>query len=95
MANYSVWHNKQPNFSDLYRLDFNGANFEHVAHVEANSLEEVFVKTNHHMHYDWMHEEGVRAKSGSHRSTSVGDIIIDPEGMPHWVCKVGFESFSK
>ena len=59
-----------PKFPEEYRA---------VAAVEADNLEKVFEKTNH-IDQDWTENEGVIPMGSRHRSTSVGDIVVDGEG---------------
>jgi hypothetical protein len=56
-----------------------GATMTHVATVDTTDPEEAFRITNH-IDSDWTQNPGVRALEGSHRSTSVGDLLV--EGTP-------------
>ncbi len=89
---YQVWH-----ISDYGRalLDwhrdagdaaFPGA-YTRVATVEADSLDQVFALTNHGEN-SWQENPGV-VGIGT-RSTSVGDVIVDPLGRPYRVENTGF-----
>lgn len=60
-----------------------------VAQVATENLEEVFQLTNH-IDSDWTLNKGVRAISGSHRSSSVGDIFVTEKGEAHLVASMGF-----
>lgn len=51
-----------------------GANFVKVAEVDTDDLEEAFALTNH-KEKSWTKNPQVQAEPGSHRSTSVGDVL--------------------
>ncbi len=72
---------REPEFPTEYQL---------VAHVHAGDLEQVFALTNHG-DQDWAKNDGVQSVADDARSTSVGDVIVDPEGRPHRVEPMGFE----
>jgi len=59
-----------PNFPKEYQA---------VAAVEANNIEEVFEKTNH-IDKNWAENKGVIPIVCQARSTSVGDIVVDDSG---------------
>lgn len=68
----------QPKFPEEYRK---------VAEVDREGLDEAFELTNTIDHY-WCENEGVKVISytgESHRSTSVGDVIVDGDGRK-WLC---------
>jgi hypothetical protein len=50
----------------------------------AKSLEDVFMLTNH-IDYDWRKSRWIKTTPEAKRSTSVGDIVIDPKGTV-WRC---------
>ena len=58
-----------------------------VAEVEVASLEAIFDLTNHGVHQqDWRTNPGVQVcTTASVRSTSVGDVVVAPNGTP-WIC---------
>jgi hypothetical protein len=68
------------------------ASYQEVAHVEAESLEEVYLKTQH-LERAWHHNRGVQAIQMS-RSTSVGDVIQDERGELWAVAATGFVRLS-
>jgi len=58
--------------------------YEPVAAVEADSIDEVFEKTNH-ITQNWENNKGVIALhtfGKQHRSTSVGDVVVDDSNKP-------------
>lgn len=59
-----------------------------VAIVSSDDINDGFKLTNH-IEDDWRNNAGVIALPGEHRSTSVGDIIVQ-DGVTHIVSKVGF-----
>lgn len=71
----------KPSFPDDYDL---------VARVRAANIDQVFQFTNH-IDRPWYESRLVLAVSKKVRSTSVGDVIIDPNGIK-WVCMpIGWE----
>jgi len=89
---YKVWHDKDPSF--MKQRDFNGDNFDFVAAVDCEVIDEVFALTNHITH-DWTTNEGVTTADGRNghntRSTSVGDIVIDGDGTAFYVAAWGWD----
>lgn len=65
-----------------------------VAVVGGHELDKAFELTNH-IDRDWTTLDGVKAMPGRHRSTSVGDVMYDPETQCRWQVKnIGFEQFT-
>jgi len=71
---FEVYHAKKPNFGFGPELSF-PAEYEKVAVVESDNVEEVFYLTNT-VEREWWTNERVRPL-GQFRSTSVGDIIVN------------------
>jgi hypothetical protein len=77
MARYEVFHAIMPNYGlgphprwpDAYQL---------VVSVEARNLEEVFELTNL-----WPETPRIRYLVRDPRSTSVGDVVVDPHGRAY------------
>lgn len=70
-----VFHNKK--FLEFHFTDKLGeTTMTHVANVDTSDPETAFRLTNH-IDNDWELNPGVVAKKGRHRSTSVGDLIVD------------------
>lgn len=78
-----------------------GARYEKVADVECGDvpqlagLELAFQYTNTIDHYWWLNEQVTPTRHATHsgggcRSTSVGDIIVAPDGTRHLVMPFGF-----
>ena len=65
--------------------------YQQVATVDVENLEEVFRATNH-IDQDWRNnKEVVRASEHNVRSTSVGDIVVDHKGVKHFCASMGWE----
>ena len=65
--------------------------YEVVAAVEADDIDDVFRKTNH-IEEDWTTNEGViPTKPNGCRSTSVGDVIVDAAGNRKICASVGWK----
>jgi len=60
------------------------ADYELVATVKTDDLEKAFELTNH-INSIWMQNPDVTAEPGQHRSTSVGDVMVD-ESARTWQC---------
>jgi hypothetical protein len=97
---YKVYH-RQPLYPGLVFLDQEAhlpailgwpSNYRAVARVEADSLEEVFARTQH-LETAWWHNPGVKALEIS-RSTSIGDIIQNEQGDLFAVTMTGFAKVS-
>ena len=84
---YEVWHARRPAFG-LAPRRFPGE-FTHVALVECRDLDKAYELTNN-LGWHWSKNPEVKAASDKLRSTSVGDVIIAPDGMAHSVESVGF-----
>jgi hypothetical protein len=69
------------------------ASYQEVAHVEAESLEEAYLKTQH-LETVWWHNPGVEAIQIS-RSTSIGDVIQDEQGDRWVVAATGFVNLTE
>lgn len=81
---YEVWHDKNPSFGFGGKTCKFPKDYEHVANVEARSLDHAFELTNH-IDDGWQKNKGVETLADQARSTSVGDIIVDPENKK-WRC---------
>lgn len=76
MAHFEVWHADPPNFmGDTRVAEKFPDGYRKVADVAAGTPSEVFRLTNH-IDLSWERNPGVRATPGSHRSTSVGDVVV-------------------
>jgi len=91
MRKFEVLHRKNPDFCSHTTVDI--YDFQKVAHVLAENLDEVFELTNH-IDHDWTKNENVFVNPhliNQPRSTSVGDLIFDTEnGVFYQVDPVGF-----
>jgi hypothetical protein len=61
-----------------------------VADVDTDDINNVFELTNHITH-NWKENEEVTAHLDLVRSTSVGDIVIDPEGKKYICVDFGWD----
>ncbi len=65
---FQVWHKQ-------------GKHYEHVATVESNALGAIVMTTHGFMGYGrWPDNPAVSAMPGEHRSTTIGDVLIGPDG---------------
>ena len=71
---FEVYHAKEPNFGCGPELSF-PADYEKVAVVESDNVEEVYYLTNT-VERCWWENEKVRPL-GKFRSTSVGDVVVN------------------
>lgn len=69
------------------------ASYQKVAHIEAESLEEAYLKTQH-LETVWWHNKGVTAIQMS-RSTSVGDVLRNEKGDLWVVAAFGFVKITR
>jgi len=66
---YQVWHKQ-------------GKHYHHVAYVESNALGAIVMTTHGFMGYArWQDNPRVTAQSGAHRSTTIGDVLINRAGQ--------------
>lgn len=72
-----------------FRTRWPGPDYVPVATVEAATLEGVYRLTNN-ITTPWSENAGVLPAAPRLRSTSVGDVIVDPEGVAHGVDTGGF-----
>lgn len=74
--------------------EFNERNYMLVAAVAASHIEDVYMLTNH-IDRPWPQNEGVLLinPSSSPRSTSVGDVIIEENGVRNICDIVGWKVF--
>jgi len=99
---FEVWHARVPTF-DRYVREDSPANpnrqrqrfpqdYDKVAVVEADDVEEVFAMTNH-IDHPWTDNDGVvELPAGRQvRSTSVGDVVVTPDGKKMYCNPMGWE----
>jgi len=72
---WTVYHAKDPNFGFGPQLKYPD-DYQKVAEVECENLEEVFRVTNH-IDRSWTENPEVKWHAEQVRSTSVGDIVVD------------------
>ena len=91
---YEVWHSKEitsfldpkPTFPEDYNM---------VAEVECEDEEDVFRATNH-IDSDWTkNPEVIVCRKNPCRSTSVGDVIVDEDGVALYCAPCGWEDMGK
>ena len=80
---YQVWHVANPTYNIGMLLGLPEfmhvcwpRDYEHVANVLATGLEDVFEMTQD----SWSDNDNVFCRVKTHRSTSVGDVVITPKG---------------
>ena len=88
-----VYHAKEPNFGMGDHPEFNNDNYDLVAEVEVagNAYGEAFRLTNH-IDKDWWANPEVTCIKRS-RSTSVGDVIVDDDGVRRRCEMIGWTEF--
>lgn len=85
---FEVFHAKEPNFGMGEPREF-PKEYRHVATVSdstVKTLDDVFRLTNH-INKPWQCnvEVTLHLKKPLHRSTSVGDVVVDQDGQ-RWFC---------
>lgn len=89
-GNY-IWLREPAQAKAILTGDVPGAKYEVVANVRTDSLDTAFRMTNH-IDRDWTTNPGVvTVGAGPFRSTSVGDIVIDPDGKRHLCASFGWK----
>ncbi len=90
-----VYHRVDPEFSRPHRrYGTRWKTYRLVAEVATTDLDKVFMLTNH-TDIHWFENKGVYAIGLELRSTSVGDIIVTPDGYAHLVLGNGFRRLGK
>lgn len=93
---FKLYHANPPRFQDYDKDCKFPEGYIFVATVTAIDLEHVFMLTNH-IDSDWTQNQGVEltpAGHGMHRSTSVGDIIVDGGGDSFYCNGTGWHKFN-
>jgi hypothetical protein len=88
---YEVFHAKNPNFGFGGHPAFVPENYEKVAEVEVENVDEAFRVTNHIDEPWWKNPEVKWHKDQSRRSTSVGDVVVGPDGKRYLCDMVGWK----
>ncbi len=78
-----VWHAKNPTFGFGEHPTFPG-DYALAGRVHSDQLDIVFEQTNN-ICAPWTENDLVEAEPGTQRSTSVGDVVVTPDGR-HWRC---------
>ena len=87
---YKIYHAKNPTFGFGQDPKF-PEEYEEVAIVEANSVDDTFKITNH-IDENWTRNpEVVELINHNPRSTSVGDVVEDEDGKFHYCDMVGWK----
>jgi len=90
-----VFHACTPIFHSLERpLADIPAVYRFVAAVDTEDLEIAFQLTNHHEQV-WQLNDGVIVHVGDCRSTSVGDVMVTPDGTAHRCCTWGWRQLGQ
>lgn len=92
MSKYEVWHDQSGLIFLNRMLPFPGAHYQHVANVQADSLETVFRLTNS-IEFHWSTNFRVAyLLNVLTRSTSVGDVVVNRDAGLAWrVAEMGFD----
>ena len=88
---FKVFHAINPRFGFTVSDNpaFNKKNYKEVATVDCENLDHVFQATNH-IDHDWTTNPEVLSCNANVRSTSCGDVIVDPDGRKVMVLGCGF-----
>ena len=87
---FKIWHDKINSFGMGHSSKF-PESYDLVAVVEADNLDDTFRITNH-IHSDWTkNDEVIKLLRSPCRSTSVGDIVEDEDGVLHYCDMVGWK----
>jgi hypothetical protein len=90
MQTFKVYHSKHHDFQVVDIAAFNEENYVLVAEVDAEHEDDAYKLTNT-IHGPWVLNEEVRpTMPGRLRSTSVGDVIVSPDGTRLLVLPVGW-----
>jgi hypothetical protein len=90
---FHIYHAKEPTFGFGDRPKF-PEEYDFVAIVEAGNVADTFRITNH-IDTDWQRNpEVVEIVKLGNRSTSVGDVVQDENGVNHYCASVGWEEMS-
>jgi len=93
MQKFVVFHADHPNFGVGTKPKFPDE-YSKVAAVRACNLEEIFRLTNH-IEQDWTENDEIEwSRDSDCRSTSVGDIVIDPNGDIYYCKNFGWEKIN-
>jgi len=92
---FTVYHAKNPTFGFGKEQPFPEA-YKKVALVEADSIDDVFRITNH-IDSDWRDNPEVKEHNlfEKDRSTSVGDVVVDENGVRFYCAPVGWTEMEK
>ena len=92
---YKVYHaNPMKSMFDKTPETFNPEGYDMVAEVECIDEEDVFRATNH-IDSDWTKNPEVISVTGRCRSTSVGDVVVDEDGVALYCAGCGWEDLGK
>ena len=91
MAIYKVYHARKPTYGRRPHPHW-PKGYELVAEVEATGLHEVFCLTQHLYNCFWPDNPGVSFSCRPVRSTSVGDVVVTPDGRAYRCAPVGWHA---
>jgi hypothetical protein len=91
MSKLKVYQAKNPTFGMGGHPEFNEQNFDLVAELTGDSLDDAFHLTNH-IDRDWTKRirEGFTVVKKESRSTSVGDVVVK-DGIPYRCENMGWK----
>ena len=98
MAKFKVWHKRNTmfNLEENVADTFNRGDYQAVAEVETENIDDVFQLTNTIEHSWWLNPGVLHLFDGlGCRSTSVGDLIEDASGKFHRVDTAGFTEVTR
>lgn len=85
-----VYHDKEPRFGIGSESRVWPDDFDLVAVVDVNDPDAAFGLTNHTDDAGWTRNRGVRVLMDGVRSTSVGDIVVTPDGKVYLCQNIGW-----
>ena len=91
---YEIYHAKNPTFGFGKTPKFPGE-YDLVARVQANSIDDTFKITNHIDEVWTSNSEVLEVIKPNPRSTSVGDIVKDKDRKYHYCDMVGWKEIKQ
>jgi hypothetical protein len=91
---FEIYHRNRPTFfnNDLEILSTFPKHFTRVATINAFNHEHAF-ELSQSIHHDWSQNSGVLQYHGPYRSTSVGDVIAQENGLRFSCDMMGWTKF--
>ena len=91
---FDIYHADKPTFGFGKDPKF-PEEYTKVATVDADEVDDTFRITNHIEHNWTTNPEVIEMYSFKARSTSVGDVVVDENGIAHYCDQVGWKVIAK